>query len=166
MAESPHAKRWIWTFIGCGILAIAYGVWGAKLFAYIPQVNKKGWAAIVGALIFLTVKFCSSASNKKEYKPHEQGYEATVIAAGAAIPGATVAYVKSQDAFQWLLYAALALVTIFISSAMSRAADESSYLKDGSPSPARISWTLANFFLGVVAFLFYVFLVVQKAQQQ
>jgi hypothetical protein len=166
MPELPHAKRWIWTLISCALLAIAYGVWGAKLLAYIPEVHKKGWAAIAGALIFLATKFCASASNKKEYKPHEQGYEASIIAAGAAIPGATVAYVKNQDALQWVTYAALAFFTIIVSSAISRAADESSYDSDGSPSGGRISWTLANFVLGVVAFVFYVFLVVQKAQQQ
>src|SRR5258708_96774 len=166
MPERPHAKRWIWTLIGCGLLAIAYGVWGAKLFAYAPEVHKNGWAAISGALIFLITKFCASASNKKEYKLHEQGYEASIIAAGAAIPGATVAYVKDQDALQWVTYAALAFFTIIVSSALSRAAEESPWNSDGLPSLERMFWTVVNFTGGVVAFLVYVFLVVQKAQQQ
>jgi hypothetical protein len=104
--------------------------------------------------------------HKREYRPYEQGYEASIIAAGAAIPAAAVSYhIRDSRSADWMLYAALSLVTMFVSSAVVRAAEESGYDSNGQATAGLVWWTLANYILGTIVFLLYVFLLIKKAQQ-
>jgi|ERR1700751_3936067 hypothetical protein len=164
---ADHAKRWIVTYFACVLLAIAFTAWGnIALGSIFPRLDSRGWAAVVGALVFLTIKFSASAMHKREYRPYEQGYEASIIAAGAAIPAAAVSYhIRDSRSADWMLYAALSLVTMFVSSAVVRAAEESGYDSNGQATAGLVWWTLANYILGTIVFLFYVFLLIKKAQQ-
>ncbi|MEX2261264.1 MAG: hypothetical protein WD696_04900 [Bryobacteraceae bacterium] len=147
-------------------LAIAAGLWGFRnLNPYVPQFSPKGWAAIAAAVAVLTAKFSMSAIRGKDFKPHEQGHDACFMAAGAAVPGAVAAYLKNDAHLgEWGLFAVGAFVSILISASIAQAADESPTTEKGAPGPAKIAWTLANFVLGTVAFLFYVLMIVVKAE--
>ena len=164
---ADHAKRWIITYVSCAALAVAFSAWGSILLgSFVPRVDSRGWAAVVGALVFLTIKFSASATNKREFRPYEQGYEASIIAAGTAIPAAAVFYhIKDKNSADWMLYASLALITMFVSSAIARAAEESGFQDNGEATAGMVWWTLANYALGIVVFLFYIFLLIRKAQQ-
>jgi hypothetical protein len=110
-------------------------------------------------------KYSMSAIRGKEFKPHEQGHDACFMAAGAAVPGAVAAYLKNDPHLgEWAIFAIGAFVSILISASIAQAAEESPTKAHGAPGAEKIAWTLGNFLLGTVAFLFYVLMIVVKAE--
>lgn len=129
-------------------------------------LDLKGWAAVAAALVVLAIKYAVPAIRTKEYKAHEQGYDAFVWAAGAGVPGFASSLVKGDGAAaaHWGLAVVVVLLGVFISLAVVACAEASPNKANGKPGSWKIFWTISNYFLGTGAFLLYMLFIVLRTK--